>query len=240
MSADRTSFHAGLTPDDVVQAAAALTAERQLSGWSIRDLAEVLGVTASVIYHHVGGKDLLARRVVETALHGLELPDPALGWQPWFRQLLIGLRPLLTRYPGTATWLLMHGPALPPLVPVIDTGIRLLQQAGFGTRSTLAYATLLNTAMLTLAMSDQRAEHEDDGPRDHASMMREFDRLGTDSPGVTLLRSTMIEPYTRGAGRAEAERAAYYLSVVEVTLAGVAAVLRGAPDVGTTSAATPT
>lgn len=219
-------FHAGLTPDDVVRAAVRLTAHNHLAGWSLRDLAAELGVAASVVYHHVGGKDLLSRRVVEAVLDGFAPPDAGLPWDAWFRALLHALRTPLAAHPGTAHWLVMHGPVLPDLLPVIDTGTRLLADAGAGDRTGHLYSVLLNTAVLTIAMGDERLRHDEDGPRDHGAMMREFDQLGTESPGVAILRAAVIDPYTHSAERSAAERARYYALVVETTIAGVTALLR--------------
>lgn len=70
------SFHVGLTADRVVDAALELTSESHLMGWSIRDLARHLGVAPSVVYHHVGGKDILSRRVAERVLMRMVTPDP--------------------------------------------------------------------------------------------------------------------------------------------------------------------
>lgn len=87
MTDRRSTFHAGLTPAVVVDAAVELTRSSHLFSWSMRDLASRLGVAPSVIYHHIGGKDRLCRQVVERVLDQLELPPHDLGWQDWFRAL---------------------------------------------------------------------------------------------------------------------------------------------------------
>lgn len=218
-------FHVGLTPQRVVEAALALTEEGHLLGWSVRDLARRLDVAPSVLYHHVGGKDLLARRVVERVLAGLTAPAPELPWQQWFRELLFSAGPVVARYPGVAKWLLMHGPAFPATVAIIDAGIGTLERAGFGPRAGYAYAVLLNNAMLTVSMGDDRRLHEDDGPRDHAAMMQEFAQAGADSPGVAALTESLIRPFAAGGEAAARERDRYYRFVVETTIAGLAAQL---------------
>jgi AcrR family transcriptional regulator len=64
---------AGLTPDRVVAAAAALADERGIQGLSLAPLAERLGVRVPSLYKHVGGLDDLHRRL---ALAGMrELAD---------------------------------------------------------------------------------------------------------------------------------------------------------------------
>ncbi|CAM3731842.1 TetR/AcrR family transcriptional regulator C-terminal domain-containing protein [Kibdelosporangium persicum] len=215
-------FHVGLTPDQVVSTAQRLTGEGHLFGWSIRDLARALAVAPAAIYHHVGGKDLLCRHVVERALADLTPPSPDLPWQDWFRELLYSVRPPLVRYPGTAKWLLMHGPVFPAVIPVIDAGIETLRRGGFGESTAFAYAALFNNALMTIAIGDERMEHEGDGPRDHAAMMREFRQVGADSPGVTLLTQSLISPFAQDAAGAERQREAYYRFVVDTTIAGLA------------------
>lgn len=224
------AFHVGLSAHRVVDAALELTEESHLLGWSMRDLAKRLGVAPSVVYHHVGGRDLLARHVVERVLADLTPPPADLGWQDWFRALLLPTRPLVARYPGVAKWLLMHGPSFPSIIPIIDAGVASLQRAGFGERTGLAYATLLNNALLTVTVADDRLLHEGDGPRDHTTMMREFQAAGADSPGVAVLTDSLMRPFTGGGTDAERWREDYYRFVVENTIAGLAAQLRAGQD----------
>ena len=216
-------FHVGLTPERVVDAATALTAESHLLGWSIRDLARRLNVAPSVVYHHVGGKDLIARGVVERVLTRLIPPPPELEWEEWFRALLLSGYSVIAPYPGVAKWLLMHGPTFPAALPIVDTGIAALIRGGFGDHASLAYAALLNNAMLTITIGDDRLIHEDDGPRDHAPMMAEFRRTAEASPGLARLAEGFITPFARGGEPAARQRETYYRFIVENTLAGLAA-----------------
>ncbi len=217
-------FHQGMTPERIVDAALDLTRESHLYGWSIRDLARRIDVTPSVIYHHVGGKDLLARRVTERVLAQLPLPAEDLVWQAWFRELVRAVYPLLTAYPGVAKWLLMHGVPFPSLAPTFDVGVGKLQVAGFGDDALFAYSTLMNNATLTISMGDDRLLHEDDGPRDHAAMMAEYRALAVESPGFASLGTDFIEPFASGGEAAARMRERYFRYVVEATIAGVEAI----------------
>ncbi|MGP5254026.1 TetR/AcrR family transcriptional regulator [Brachybacterium alimentarium] len=222
---DPAPFHVGLTPERVIDAAVELTHESHLMSWSIRDLAGRLGVAASVIYHHVGGKDLLCRRVVERMLGQIDPPEADLPWQDWFRTLLYSAGPLAAEYPGTAKWMLMHGPTLPAALPVLEAGMTVLHHAGFGDRADFAYAVLLNNAMLTVSMSDDRLQHEDDGPRDHATMMTEFRQMPTASEEVRAMGQEFIRPFAEGGETAVRMRWNYYRFVVDTTIAGLEASL---------------
>lgn len=225
-------FHVGLTPKRVVDAATELTRQTHLMTWSIRDLAGKLGIAASGIYHHVGGKDLLCREVVERMLERIQLPDPQLPWQDWFRTLLYEVGPIAAEYPGTAKWMLMHGPTLPGVLPVLEAGMVKLTDAGFGERATFAYALMLNNAMLTVSVSDDRLQHEGDGPRDHATMMAEFGELTTSSPQAQAMGQDFIGRLAQGGQEATQMRWVYYRLVVDTTIAGLEASIF-APSSGT-------
>jgi AcrR family transcriptional regulator len=212
-----------MTAKRVIDEAVALTQESHLMSWSIRDLAARLGVAPSVVYHHVGGKDLLSRRVVERMLSRVEVPSRALSWRDWFTELLISAGPIAAAYPGCAKWLLMHGPTIPAVLPVLDAGTSILHEAGFGEHAEFAYALLLNNAMLTVSISDDRRQHEGDGPRDHATMMAEFARMSSDSPSVRAMGQEFIRPFAAGGDEAERMRWAYYRFMVETTIAGLEA-----------------
>lgn len=207
---------AGLSPERIVDAAMALTEGRGLHTWSIRDLAKRLDVVPSVIYHHVGGKDELCRQVVGRVTARMARPDPALEWQDWFRALLFPARALFLPYPGVAMWLMMHGPTFEHLTPIIDDGIAALRRAGFGDRTGLAYSAVLNSAVLTVAAADERLVHAEDGSRDHARIVRDFERIGAASPGVQAL-TEVVAGFTADADAGEE----YYRFVVETVLAGL-------------------
>ncbi|MDQ0642031.1 TetR/AcrR family transcriptional regulator [Microbacterium murale] len=222
---DPAPFHVGLTPDLVIDSAVDLTRESHLMSWSIRDLARRLGVAPSVIYHHVGGKDLLCRRVVERMLERIQLPDPGLPWQEWFRILLHSAGTRAAEYPGTAKWMLMHGPTHPAALPILQSGLSVLRRARFGERTETAYAVLLNNAMLTISISDDRLQHEGDGPRDHATMMAEFHEMPTASVEVRAMGQRFIGPFAEGGETAARMRWDYYGVVVDTTIAGLEATL---------------
>ncbi len=222
-------FHVGLTPATIVDAATELTRESHLFGWSLRDLAGRLEVAPSVIYHHVGGKDLLARHVVERVLTQLKLPAET-DWQGWFRELLHSGYPLICAHPGVAKWTLLHGPTFPVVAPIVDAGIAALRRAGFGAQTSLAYATILNNAMLTISIGDERLLHEADGPRDHATMMEEFRRAAAQSTGAGALAEDLLSPLTTNEHTAAEVRERYFRFVVETTLAGLEQVV--SPDGG--------
>lgn len=116
----------------------------------------------------------------------------------------------------------MHGPTLPAMLPVLEAGVALLHRSGFGDRADITYSLLLNNAMLTISMSDDRLQHEGDGPRDHATMMAEFLQLPTASAEVQAMGEHFLRPFAEGGEPAARLRWAYYRLVVDNTIAGLA------------------
>jgi AcrR family transcriptional regulator len=145
-----------LTADRIIGAAMALTGERGLDNWTLRELARSVEAYPAVIYHHVGDRDAVVNAVVDRVVGLLELPDERLPWQEWFTELLAGLRALLRAYPGCARRLALFGPSVKAATPSIDAGVRVLLAAGFGRESALAYNLLLMTACQFVAMEDDR------------------------------------------------------------------------------------
>jgi len=211
----RDPYHVGLDADKVIDAAVELSRGDGLTAWTLRDLGGRLGVAPSVIYHHVGGREALSRHVVERILTLVGQPTTAMPWRQWFREALYPLRPVLTDYPGTARWLLLHGPVLPRLAPVIDAGIASLRRAGFGRDAALAYTSLVNTAMMTIAAIDDRRLHEDDGPRDHAALIRDLGPITAGSAGISLLTRDLLTRFTGTPQEIAAAQDRYYRFVVE-------------------------
>lgn len=212
-------FHVGLTPQRVVDVAVDLTRESHLLGWSVRDLARRLDVAASVLYHHVGSKDLIVRRVVERVLAGVDLPDEGMSWQDWFRALILPARRVIGAHPGVAKWLLLHGPTLTLTTPTVEAGVAALQRAGLGDHAALAYATLVNNTLAAVAMGDDRRLVEDDGPRDHATMLAEL--ASATSPAMTLIAATLVAPFVGDADAVREAEDAYFSFILETTIAGL-------------------
>ena len=73
---------AGLTRPRVLDAAAALLAERGVAAVTMRGVAERLGVAPNAIYSHVAGKTELLDGVLDLVLAQVDAPAPAAGTDP--------------------------------------------------------------------------------------------------------------------------------------------------------------
>lgn len=158
-SRPRSRAAAGLpavTAEKVVDAALALTAERGLDNWTLRQLAAAVDAYPAVVYHHVGDRDSVVAAVLDRVVGYLRLPPEDRPWPEWFGELLVELRVVLRRYPGTARRMVLFGPSVAAAKRSVELGMRMLLDAGFAAESVLAYNLLVATACQFVAMEDDR------------------------------------------------------------------------------------
>lgn len=226
MATTGKKYRTGITAEQIVVAAVELTRQRGLYGWSIRDLVAAIGTSPSVVYHRVGGRDAVCRRVVAHVLTQIEyeLPeddDPGAGtrdWREWFRAAFFPMRPVLVQYPGVAKWILMHGRVISENIDGFDAEMDRLHSAGFGEDAALVFALIFNTAMTSIMMSDERVAHEDDDPRDHALIVAE---LRSAQGRASEEMAAFIEALAGDSDAALAARDAYYRTLIDTVLDGL-------------------
>jgi len=211
------STRTALTPALVVDAALELTRAHGLDGWTIRDLATALGVWPNTIAYHVGDREAIVTAVTDRVVAMMPNPPADLDWQGWFRALLYPGRDIIAAYPGVARRLSRDGATVPAALPIMDRGIGLLAAAGFGERAPLAYAALLNSAVLLISLDDDRNQAG----------------RAPDTPATTLLSMTpppqagagwdAMQPWlTQWAAHPADSRQALYRYTIETILTGLA------------------
>jgi AcrR family transcriptional regulator len=82
----------------VLQAAVALADEAGLEAFSMRALAQELGVVPMALYKHVANKDKLLDGMVDTVFGEIELPSENVDWRSAMRQRAISTREALQRH----------------------------------------------------------------------------------------------------------------------------------------------
>jgi AcrR family transcriptional regulator len=82
----------------VLQAAVALADEAGLEAFSMRGLAQELGVVPMALYKHVANKDELLDGMVDIVFGEIELPSGALGWRSAMRRRANSTREALKRH----------------------------------------------------------------------------------------------------------------------------------------------
>ncbi|SDY58989.1 transcriptional regulator, TetR family [Asanoa ishikariensis] len=98
----RAGTKAGLSREQVFDAALDFVDTHGLPALSMRKLGATLGVEAMTLYHYVPNKDALldglVDRVMEVAFAGLD--EPGAAWVPWMRDFAHALRRALLAHPG--------------------------------------------------------------------------------------------------------------------------------------------
>lgn len=95
-----------LTRDTVLSRATQLIASDGLAAFSLRGLADVLGVAPNALYNHFRSRDDLLDAVADRFAASITLPAGEQPWPDWVRTAASGLRAQLTRQPGITELLL--------------------------------------------------------------------------------------------------------------------------------------
>ncbi len=82
----------------VLQAAIALADEAGLEAFSMRGLAQELGVVPMALYKHIANKEQLLDGMVDIVFSEIELPSGDLGWCSAMRRRAISTREVLQRH----------------------------------------------------------------------------------------------------------------------------------------------
>lgn len=103
-----------LSREKVLTAAVDLADEIGIEAFTIRKLADRLGVGAMTIYHHVPSKEAIIDGMVELVFAEIEKPPTDVDWKSAIRRRCISAREVLNRHPWAAPLMesrLSPGPA---------------------------------------------------------------------------------------------------------------------------------
>ncbi|WP_327682218.1 TetR/AcrR family transcriptional regulator [Kitasatospora sp. NBC_00458] len=214
-----------ITAEKIVAAALELTRAHGLDNWSIRQLSGALDVWPGVIYHHIGDRDAVVAEVTDAVVAAMPVPDRDLPWRQWFTELLVDGRAVMRQHPGVARRMCLVGPTVPAALPAIDTGVHILERAGFGADAAPVYRYLFDSAFLLVASEDDRAATPAARYDPHDVLAAYED--STDHPG--LASAARYARYTReraaGGRTAEDAAAAFHAFTVARALDGAEALL---------------
>lgn len=165
-----------------------LTKESGIDGWSIRQLAKSIEAHPSIINYYVGRREDVVHLVIDRVNAEIDLPEYRGDWKPWFKALLEGLRSTLRGYPGVARRLAAVGPGLGESERIINRGIEVLSDAGFGDQAAFVYTILLSQTCAFVATEDDRDKMDDvrkEVGDSYASA------LSASDPGIAALAKTV-------------------------------------------------
>ena len=98
MTKSRTATRKPLSRERVLEAAVAFADEAGLEAFSMRSLAQELGVVPMALYKHVANKDELLDGMVDSVFGEIELPPTDVDWRSAMRRRAISTREALGRH----------------------------------------------------------------------------------------------------------------------------------------------
>src|ERR1017187_10141250 len=98
MTRQKNATRKPLSRARVLQAAVALAGEAGLEAFSMRGLAQELGVVPMALYKHVANKEELLDGMVDIVFSEIELPSGDLDWRSAMRRRAISTREALKRH----------------------------------------------------------------------------------------------------------------------------------------------
>ena len=98
MAKSKTATRKPLSRERVLEAAVALADEAGLEAFSMRALAQELGVVPMALYKHVANKDELLDGMVDSVFGEIELPPTVLDWRSAMRRRATSTREALKRH----------------------------------------------------------------------------------------------------------------------------------------------
>ena len=152
----RTTNLPAIDADSICDAVLELTKQFGIDGWSIRQLAKAIKAHPSIVNYHVGRREDVVHLVINRVNAEIDLPEYNGDWKTWFRLLLGNMRRTLRKYPGVSRRLAAVGPGLGESDRIINRGIQVLNNAGFGDQSGIVYSILLCQTCAFVATEDDR------------------------------------------------------------------------------------
>jgi AcrR family transcriptional regulator len=133
MTKQKPATRIPLSSARVLQAAVALADEGGLEAFSMRALAQELGVVPMALYKHVANKEELLDGMVDIVFGEIELPSENLDWRSAMRRRAISTREALKRHSWAIGMMESRSPG-PANLQNHDAVMGCLRKAGFSFR----------------------------------------------------------------------------------------------------------
>jgi AcrR family transcriptional regulator len=127
-----------LSRERIVEGALALLDRDGLDAFSMRRLADELGVGTMTIYGYFRSRDELLDAVVDSGREAIANPGSELhgegSWKAGLRELMMGIRRSLVEHPAIVELRYKRPLLSPGALTVTEAGMRILRDAGFSDR----------------------------------------------------------------------------------------------------------
>jgi AcrR family transcriptional regulator len=98
---------------------------------SMRKLADMLGVKAMSLYHHVANKDDILNGIVDMVVSEIEVPSLTTDWKTAMRRRAISAHEVLLHHPWATMPLVSRVNVGPAMLRYVDATLGCLREAGF-------------------------------------------------------------------------------------------------------------
>jgi AcrR family transcriptional regulator len=114
----------------IAAAALAVADATDVEGFTMRAVADVLGVSAMALYHHVPDKAGLVKLVSEAVITECPLPEPTGDWREDLWQMASWMRDRTLRHPTAGKLRQRYRVWTPAVFPVTERWMNVWQQSG--------------------------------------------------------------------------------------------------------------
>src|SRR6476660_10057935 len=104
--------------------------ERGAEGFTLRAVADELGVTPMALYHHVPDKAGLVALLVEAAIREQELPPPTGNWRDDLWEVARWMRDSVRAHPALGQLRRRYRVWTPSMLPMAERWLSVWQQSG--------------------------------------------------------------------------------------------------------------
>jgi AcrR family transcriptional regulator len=151
-----------LDADRIAAAAWKIVDERGLRAFTIRAVAEELGISAMAIYHHLSDKAALAALMIEKAHYERPLASPTGDWRDDLWHMAKWLREVRLAHPALPGLRRNFGVWSPALLAISERWVTFWLQSGLASNQALLAARASSQAIV--GMVDEEAVYEAEEP----------------------------------------------------------------------------
>jgi AcrR family transcriptional regulator len=150
MASKTQSRTAELTTDRIAAAALKVVDEGGVSAFTMRAVAEALGVTPMALYHHVADKAALAALVIDAAAREAPFPNPTGDWREDLMAMARWSRRTTLAHPGVGRLRSARGVWTPTILQMTERWVGLWQQSGLPLDASVRAANVSSAAIVGL------------------------------------------------------------------------------------------
>jgi AcrR family transcriptional regulator len=139
-----------LDPERIAAAALAVVDQHGVPGFTMRAVADALGVTPMALYHHVGDKAGLAALVVDAANKEVTLPPPIGDWREDMWRMAQWSRRAIMAHPAVGHLRRAYRIWTPAILHMTERWMSLWQQSGLPLKAAVRGARMSSIAITGL------------------------------------------------------------------------------------------